>query len=97
MARRTEGRLLRLEQSVNATARQGWAAVDLAAIADRVCAEFGITGEQLERELERSSEETSGYPNAIVETYHTAFSAAMRSAGLTFVDLVQLADLEGAL
>lgn len=94
MARGTEGRLQRLERTIGDQGRGGWASIDVASIADRVCRDHGITTEQLERELERSTEEESDYPNAIVESYYTAFGQAMRRAGLDFVDLIRLADQE---
>ncbi len=95
MPRRTEGRLMKLERSAAATARSGWAAIDLEVLRDQVCAAFGISTEQLERELQHDAE-SSGYESPVVSAYWSGFGGQLRSAGLTFVDLVNLADQEVA-
>lgn len=90
MARSTEGRLRTIERLMEGQGRGGWSAVDLDAIAAQVCRDHGLTTDQLEQLLWDKDEDH--YPAPAVEAYWTAFGLAMRRAGLSFVDLVRLAD-----
>lgn len=94
MARSAEGRLRTIEKLMEGQGRGGWNSIDLDAIAAQVCRDHGLTTEQLDQLLE--GEDEDGYPNAIVEAYYTAFGAAVRRAGLDFVDLMRLADQDAS-
>lgn len=93
MARRTEDRLLKLERVIQQSPTKRFEAMDLDGIRRRVCADFGITAEQLDGELDQTIEDGSR-PGPAAEAYWNAYGAAMRRVGLTFVDLMEFARQE---
>jgi len=90
-----KARLERMERTLQHLPVKRFEAMDLPAIRRQVCAEFGISDDELERQLTDPGEPLGDAPPAVT-AYMVGFGLAMRRANLTFLDIMDLADQDVA-